>query len=80
MLVARDITDEFESMLTATWNNWKDIVETVDTYVNRDVLMQELAKETQLWTIRQQAIRSGDLKVYSFYATKRSAGMGMSDW
>ena len=78
--VARDITDEFESMLIATWNNWKDIVETLDTYVNRDELMQELAKETQLWTVRQQAIQSGDLKVYSFYATKRAAGMGMSDW
>ncbi len=78
--VARDITDEFESMLIATWNNWKDIVETLNTYVNRDELMQELAKETQLWTVRQQAIQSGDLKVYSFYATKRAAGMGMSDW
>ena len=78
--VARDITDEFEGMLTASWKNWKDIVETLDTYVNRDALMQELAKETQLWTIRQQAIQSGALKVFSFYATKRAAGKGMSDW
>ncbi len=68
--VARDVTGDFEAMLTGSWKNWKEIVETVDKYVNRDVLMQELAKETQLWTVRQQAIQSGDLKVFSFHATK----------
>ncbi len=78
--VARDITDEFEAMITASWNNWKEFVERIETYVNRDMLMRELAMETQLWTIRQQAIRNGTLKVFSFHATKRAAGMGMSDW
>ena len=71
--VARDITDDFGGMLTKSWNNWKEIVETVDKHVSRDALMQELAKEVQLWTIRQQAIQSGDFKVFSFHATKRAA-------
>ena len=42
--------------------------------------MRAFALEGELWTNRSEAIQRGDLKVYSFHATKRTAGIGMSDW
>jgi len=72
--VARDITDRYLQLTTDAWRNWQDIVKEIDQFEEREAILKELHGQVRLWTELIDILKTGNLRVFSYHATKRSSG------
>ena len=72
--VARDITDRYVEMIGTAWRSWQDVVEEIDHYVEREAILNDLLGQARVWTELIEILRAGNLRVFSYHATKRSSG------
>jgi len=72
--VARDITDQYMQMITDAWRCWQDVVQEIEHYVEREAIFKELQGQVLIWTELIDILRAGNLRFFSYHATKRSSG------
>ena len=65
--IAEDITDMHQSLIL---QGWRDLTQSLAPGSVAPETVPHLVQEAELWARRGAVLRSGDLRVYRFYATK----------
>ena len=75
--ITEDVTASFQKLVTLAW---ADFMARNRGGVSDKRLAPALVEEVELWTRRVQALESGDLRLYRFYALKKTRSNLLSDW